>query len=463
MSTFAIEYQHLIDFPFLAQILTFWSVPTLLHSNVNFLIDSPLFTQNTTFWTIWWLVLKFQHFDWFPVLSSFHSNWTFWSNFLFHSNFSILIDLTFFTQISAFWSTWHFALKFQHFDRFLMLSSNFNILINNILFQSNSNNLIDFHFCNRISTFDRTPLFCSNFNILIDLTFCTQISTLWSISTLLHTNVNFLIDSPLFTHNTSFWTIWWLALEFQHFGSILNVVLKFQYSDQFLIFQSNSNNLIDFYFCNRRSTFDRSPFFAQISTFWSIWHLALKFQHFDQFHLIALKCQLFDWFPTFHSKYNIFNDLVISTQISAFWLIPNFVFKFQCFIDSPLLLKFDILIDLPFSLKFQHFDGLDILHSLTTFWSILNVVLKFQRSDHFLIFQLNSNILINSHFGNKISTFDQSPPFTQISTFWLIIVSLKSNWHFALKFQHFDRFLMLSSNFNILINSLFFNQIPIIW
>ena len=53
-------------------------------------------------------------------------------------------------------------------------------------------------------------------------------------------------------------------------NSILNVVLKFQYSDQFLIFQSNSNNLIDFHFCNRISTFDRSPLFAQILTFWSI-------------------------------------------------------------------------------------------------------------------------------------------------------------------------------------------------
>ena len=148
---------------------------------------------------------------------------------------------------------------------------------------------------------------------------------------------------------------------------------------------SNSNNLIDFHFCNRISTFDQSPPFL------------LKFQHFDRFdilhsnfnilinsHLIALKRQLFDWFPTFHSKYNILNDLVINTQISTFWLIPNFV-------------------------------------------------LKFQYSDRFLSFQTNSYILIDSHFGNKISTFDRYQIFTHISTFWSIC-------HFALKFQHFDQF-----------------------
>ena len=190
-----------------------------------------------------------------------------------------------------------------------------------------------------------------------------------------HLNFDILINLPF-------------SLKFQHFDRldilhsistfwlILNVVLKFQYSDQFLIFQSNSNNLIDFHFCNRISTFDQSTPFL------------LKFQHFDRFdilhsnfnivinsHLIALKRQLFDWFPTFHSKYNILNDLVISTQIWSFWLIPNFVLNFNILINSlffnqiptfwlihTLAIKCQHLINIKFSLIFQHFDRFDILH-----------------------------------------------------------------------------------------------------
>ena len=218
------------------------------------------------------------------------------------------IDYCLFTQISTVWSIWTLALKFQHFDWVPTLSSNFNVFIDS-----------PFH---------------SNLDILINLplSFCTQISTFWS---------------------------------------ILNVVLKFQYSDQFLIFQSNSNNLIDFYFCNRISTFDRSPLFR--------------------------------------SNFNILIDLTFCTQISTFWSIPILLHSSVNFlIDSPLFTQ------------------------NTTFWTIWWLALKFDHFDWFPI-QSNSNILIDSHFGNKISTFDRYQIFTHISTFWSI-------WHFALKFQHFDQF-----------------------
>ena len=85
-------------------------------------------------------------------------------------------------------------------------------------------------------------------------------------------------------------------------------------------------------------------------------------------------------------------------------------------------------------------------------------------------FQSNSNILIDSHFCNKISTFDGSPLFlsnfnilvnshicTQISTFWLIIA-------FSLKFQHFNQSgSPFHSNFNILIEVTFCTQISTFW
>ena len=140
----------------------------------------------------------------------------------------------------------------------------------------------------------------------INLTFCTQISTFWAIP---------------------------------------NVVLKSQYSDQFLIFQSNSNNLIDFHFCNRISTFDRSALFRS------------NFNILINSHLIALKCQLFDWFPTFHSNYNILNDLVIITQISIFWLIPKFVLNFNILINSLFFNQIQIFGSIPtLVIKYQHFD-----------------------------------------------------------------------------------------------------------
>ena len=187
---FRSNFNILIDFTFCTQISIVWLIPTLLHSNVNFLIDSPLFTQNTSLWTIWLLALKFQHFDFCP--------------------------------------------QFQYSDRFLS-------------FQTNSNILIDFHFCNRISTFNRSPLFPSNFTILID-------------PTLLYSNFNSLISSHLIGlkrqlfdwfptfHYQHFDQFWRLALKFQHFWSIPNFVLKFQYSDRFLSFQTNSNILIDSHF-----------------------------------------------------------------------------------------------------------------------------------------------------------------------------------------------------------------------
>ena len=152
----------------------------------------------------------------------------------------------------------------------------------------------------------------------------------------------FLIDSPLFTQNTTFWTIWWLALKFQHFDwfpilfsisiswSIPYFSIKFQHFDRFQL-------------GNKMSTFDQSPLFR--SNFNILIVAALLYSNFNiltdfdifhsnfniliNSHLIALKPQLFDWFPTFHSNINILIELTISTQISTFWLIPNFVLKFQ--------------------------------------------------------------------------------------------------------------------------------------
>ena len=231
---------------------------------------------------------------------------------------------------SRFWSIPTFTLKFQHFDwslPFLLKFQNFDrfedkhsistfwsipnffcpqisIFWSIRYFQSSLNILIDFHFCSKISTFDQSPLSRSNFNILIDSHICTQIST--------------------------FWLIIAFSLKFQHFNSPLS--LKFDI-------------LINL-----------DPLFNQISTFWSTWHLHSNFNILINSHLIELKRQLLDWFPTFHSNIDILIDLTMSTQISTFWLIPSFV-------------------------------------------------LKFQYSDPFLIFQSNSNILIDSCFCNKISTF----------------------------------------------------------
>ena len=174
-----------------------------------------------------------------------------------------------------------------------------------------------------ISNFDRSPLFRSNFNILIDLTFCTQISTFWSIPTLLHSNVNFLIDSPLFTQNTTFWTIWWLALKFQHF--------------------------------------DWFPILFSISISWSIPYFSIKFQHFDRFPL-GNKISAFDQSPLIRSNFNILIDAAL--LYSNFNILINFdIFhsNFNILIDSHLIaLKRQLFDWFPnFSLKYQHFDRID--------------------------------------------------------------------------------------------------------
>ena len=250
---------------------------------------------------------------------------------------------------------------------------------------------------------------------------------------------------------------------------IFKVVLKFQYSDQFLFFNQIPIIWSISTFAIEYQILIDLPFFAQISTFWSIWHFALKFQHFDQLqmllfpnalccslyerncvcavtkiftkflpannfcqllrvtrkrsytsagnaqaqlhfrddqqrafgisnisnsHLIALKCELFDWFPTFHSKYNCLNDLVISTQISTFWLITNFVLNFNILIYSLFFQSnSNILIDSHLAIKCQH---------LTLCRSNFNILI-----DATLLYS-NFNILID---------FDI---FTQISTFWSI-------------------------------------------
>ena len=128
-------------------------------------------------------------------------------------------------------------------------------------------------------------------------------------------------------------------------------------------------------------------------------------------------------------------NLTVSTQISAFWLSPNFVFKFQCFYGIPLSLKFWTFWSIfPLSLKFQHFDQLNILHSnFNILIDILKVVLKFQYSDQFLFFNQIPIIWSISTFAIEYQILIDLPFFAQISTFWSI-------WHLALKFQHFDQF-----------------------
>ena len=254
------------------------------------------------------------------------------------------------------------SLKSGHFDQssFIILHSTIlNVVLKFqysdqlLIFQSNSNNLIDFHFCNRISTFDQTPLFRSNFNIFIDLTFCTQISTLWSISTLLHTNVNFLIDSPLFTHNTSFWTIWWLALKFQHF-------------DRFLTLSSNFNIRINSLF-------------------------------FNQIPIICNRISTFDQSPLFRSNLNILINLTFCTQISTFWCISTLLHSnINFLIDSPLFTQNTIFWTIWWlALKFQHFDWFPILSSISIFWSIPYFAIKFQHFDRFTLWLKNISILID--------------------------------------------------------------------
>ena len=148
----------------------------------------------------------------------------------------LMINSLFFNQIPIIWSISTFAIEYQH--------------------------LINLH------------LFCSNFNILIDLTFCTQISTFWSIPTLLHSSVNFLIDSPLFTQNTTFWKDLVISTQIWSFWLIPNFVLNF-------------NILIN------------SLFFNQIPTFWLIHTLAIKYQHLIDIKF-SLIFQHFDRFDILH-------------------------------------------------------------------------------------------------------------------------------------------------------------------
>ena len=146
------------------------------------------------------------------------------------------------------------------------------------------------------------------------------------------------------------------------------------------------------------------------------------------------------------SNFNILINSLFFNQIPTFWSIPTFA------------IKYTHLIDLPFSLKFQHFDQFPHFHS--NFNILIDLKISIQITAFWLIPNFKSsnfNVFIDSPLSLIFGHFDQSQsPFSRISTFW-------STWHFALKFQHYDRFPTLSLNFNILINSLFFNQIPIFW
>ena len=141
---------------------------------------------------------------------------------------------------------------------------------------------------------------------------------------------------PPFTQISAFWSIWVpLSLKFQHFdrldiwhsnlNNLINLPFtpKFQHFDWFLTFHLNSNILkfpplhpnfkilFDTHLCNKFQHLINLPFYAQISRFWSIPTFTFKFQHFD-------------WSLPFYSNFNILIDLKISTPISTFWSIPNF-------------------------------------------------------------------------------------------------------------------------------------------
>ena len=151
---------------------------------------------------------------------------------------------------------------------------------------------------------------------------------------------------------------------------------------------------------------------------------------------------------------NILIDLSISTQFSAFWLIPDFVFKFQILHWFPPFTQISAFwsIWIPFSLRFQHFDRSDILHSnfnilinfqrcpilinslisiqIPIFWSISTFAVKYQHLINLWLFTQISTFWRIWHLVFKFEQFDQSPLYTQISTFWLIP-------NFSLEFQHF--------------------------
>ena len=156
----------------------------------------------------------------FFIDSPFHSNLDIWSISPFHSNFNILIDLTFCTQISTFWSIPIFALKFQHFDW-----------------------LLPFH---------------PSFNILIDLIIITQISAFW------------LIPNSVFKFQCFHWFP--LSLKFGHF-------------DQSLLFTQISTFWSTWHFTNFNILIN-SQHFPQISIFWSIPYFSIKLQHIDRFPLL---------------------------------------------------------------------------------------------------------------------------------------------------------------------------------
>ena len=157
--------------------------------------------------------------------------------------------------------------------------------------------------------------------------------------------------------------------------------------DQFKLFHSNCNTLIDPTSC------------TQIWTFWPISMVSIKFQYFDQFYIL-------------HSSFTILIVSHFFTQISTFWLIPTVSINFKILIFMTFCTKISTFWQVPtFSLKFQHFDQFDILHSNSNFLINLN------------FFHSNCNILIDSTVCTQ----------AQIWTFWLMSLVL-------IKFQYLDWF-----------------------
>ena len=149
-----------------------------------------------------------------------------------------------------------------------------------------------------------------------------------------------------------------------------------------------------------------SPLYTQISTFWWIWHFALKFQHFV-------------WFPMFHSNFNI----LINSPVTL-WSIH--VLKFWHF-------------DSPFSLKFQHYDRvlttLDVqkmkFGEIKKLWAMLKIWLENEIFDHLDLGRIK--------FG-RIHKFQSRLKFGSKFTFFSTldlgrlnkshIEYLAQNWHF---------------------------------
>ena len=122
-----------------------------------------------------------------------------------------------------------FAVKFQHFDWFQILSSNFNLFYRFLLqhidrfvsLHSNFNILIDLTYCTlKCQHFDRFPILSLNFNIHADSYILTQIA--------------FFVQHDIWFQIVTFYRFD-ICTEISTFPSIQNCVLKFQPFNRFIL------------------------------------------------------------------------------------------------------------------------------------------------------------------------------------------------------------------------------------